>query len=761
MILVIAFSSFKINKLYNFTSSPSNFVNQTEMRLLENDKLDVSNELIKRHLISFDKSFLLDRLINIHQDFVYKHINKCDHELKEWHMKRLANLQNDKQETIKNTSKLYNTFQKNDILLGKDNTERLNSISFYLLMLQNEENAQTRRLFVFAEKNPVLSSLSENVSILDDKPAAYIQKQTIINKTLQFQQPNSKRIKLQNQIINFAENHTPAIILKDYFKGKSALILSNEDKLTEYTDWIERNQEHFIIIALSHLAKALLGTKIKPDIFIAEIFNESSFENNKAIIYFEESTLLINQNYLLPKILCNWLGVNCYLGDIFPWSSQLNIKNISFDNFNNSNSLISFASFLGINKHIIFSQSSPENNQLNSFKVPEEKTSISEFLHKQITKHENTEYKIKHYQQILNEINVKLVRLKDKKQQNKEFEKELIGDTFNVLKNNGEKQLTKYIYDAILRTEVRLLENNALTINNDLVTRHLSKANNLILGQSPLTKQEIINRKNVKKEFLNQPNKRKLATHFYLVLSYNGVNYATRRIYKFLEGKSDFINIPEETLVIKQTAEVLFDRYKPHAADSLFSLDTTVLEKTKFEGLEVKLYNLFILNDEKAITKIIKGIELIEEDNSIKNSYLHLARGYNYELNKQTEQAIEEYGQADDSATRESALKRIALISLEKGDMESTYNTLLILSEISPVYMLQIADLCILTKNYKDALDAYTHYLDYNPSDISILFKVARLYEDQNIEDGAQFIYKQILTLEPENLIAKKQLEKI
>jgi len=93
--------------------------------------------------------------------------------------------------------------------------------------------------------------------------------------------------------------------------------------------------------------------------------------------------------------------------------------------------------------------------------------------------------------------------------------------------------------------------------------------------------------------------------------------------------------------------------------------------------------------------------------------------------------------------------------------MESTYNTLLILSEISPVYMLQIADLCILTKNYKDALDAYTHYLDYNPSDISILFKVARLYEDQNIEDGAQFIYKQILTLEPENLIAKKQLEKI
>ena len=39
-------------------------------------------------------------------------------------------------------------------------------------------------------------------------------------------------------------------------------------------------------------------------------------------------------------------------------------------------------------------------------------------------------------------------------------------------------------------------------------------------------------------------------------------------------------------------------------------------------------------------------------------------------------------------------------------------------------------------------------------SDISVLIKVGKLYEKQNIKEGAQFIYKHILELEPENQIA-------
>jgi len=116
---------------------------------------------------------------------------------------------------------------------------------------------------------------------------------------------------------------------------------------------------------------------------------------------------------------------------------------------------------------------------------------------------------------------------------------------------------------------------------------------------------------------------------------------------------------------------------------------------------------------------------------------------------------------ASSPKTAESALKRLAMITLDRQDFHATHDILQILSDISAEYLPQLAELYLITKNYKDALDTFTAYLDYNASDITILLKVGLLYESQNVIDGAQFIYNRILELEPDNKIAKTHLNEL
>ena len=63
-----------------------------------------------------------------------------------------------------------------------------------------------------------------------------------------------------------------------------------------------------------------------------------------------------------------------------------------------------------------------------------------------------------------------------------------------------------------------------------------------------------------------------------------------------------------------------------------------------------------------------------------------------------------------------------------------------------------------ITKNYKDALDAYSSYIDFNPNDIGVLIKIARIYEQQQIIDGANFIYNRIVEIDPSHEIALQKL---
>ncbi|NOQ78217.1 MAG: DUF115 domain-containing protein [Gammaproteobacteria bacterium] len=742
--------------------------------------------------------------------------------------------------------------------------------------------------------------------------------------TWQYQSQLGSMVFVQRQLENLAENQTPAITIKDHFKGKSALILAGGPSLDEHISWIEKNQEHYLVIAVTRIARRLLQTKIKPDIFVSVDPHPVNFEVSREVLQFEQESLLINQYHLSPRILGNWQGINLFLGNIFPWKTKLNINNFTGTGPTVTNTAILLAIQLEIKQQILFgvdlcyspegythASGSSEHNDgpnvstmgqtvktnkgekaetnpayfeaissienlaklakesggslinpspnsakmidvryslISDIHIPEEHISISKFLTEQFNQNTQAEYKITHYKNVLRELKEAQQKIKQIKklaskglEYNKKFftgddpsknynfklkmdklEKELShkdlidfstlskkfgmreflyflkpdkdmewtnndieesGNAYYKALKFGAEKFSKHIFSAINRTETRMLEEGQLDVDEQIINRHLCSFEESSLLDSTNNKEEIIaGVKNIITNYYSnniKPGKTKeekiQIISFFLVMFQNGVNLQTRRLIILKRRNPALFNIADSielldlddsipmldifgktVKAIKQAHRKIYHSWLSHEPP-----DQPKINITRFEGLEAKLYNLFILKDITAIKKVIESLQLIDQKIPEKEEFFHLAQGYNYELENKTDKAIEEYGLSDGPKTTESALKRLAMITLDRQEFNSTHDVLQILSDISPEYLPQLAELYLITKNYKDALDTFTTYLDYNNSDITILLKVGLLYESQDILDGAQFIYNHILELEPENQIAKSHLKKL
>jgi len=739
----------------------------------------------------------------------------------------------------------------------------------------------------------------------------------------------------QRQLENLAENHSPAIHLKDYFKGKSALILAGGPSLDNYIKWIEENQEHYVVIAVTRIARRLLQTKIKPDIFISVDPHPANFSVSKEVFNYEKESLLINQFHVSPMLLGNWLGINFYLDELFPWKTKLNVENLTGIGPTVTNTAVMCAINLGIKQQILFGvdlcyspegythanasrehdngpmineigltvttnkgeksetnaayfegitameylaklalqsggtliNPSPDSTKIknvehfliNDIKISTEQVSIKEFLQQQFKKQENSDFKVKHYKAVLKELKTaqfkidKIEELANKGlEYNEKFfadgdpsanfkyklkmdnvEKELnrkklesftnlskkfgvreflyflnpdsdrewtdddikqSGDIYYKALRTGAVELGKQIFTAINRTEIRLLENNELTVNEETIKKHFCSFGKTLLVENLLNsilskrinkskeirifKQRFINDiKKITESYYNgiislSFDEKHQSISFMLFAIQTSIDRQMKRLY-ILEKENPklFNSMGYLSLLDKSTNGVanlggtineIKERYKKTCKQwSLAKVNTSESNKSKLEGLEIKLYNLFTKKDKIGLKKIINGMQLIKNKETEHKALLHLTKGYLNELNNNPDIAIEEYGFSVSPKTTESALKRIAFITLNNNQLEYAHKTLQILSELSPSYLPQVAELYLLTKNYSNALETYTKYLEYNSSEITILLKVGKLYEDQEIIDGAIFIYKHILEIDPNNQVALSSLDKL
>lgn len=176
-------------------------------------------------------------------------------------------------------------------------------------------------------------------------------------------------------------------------------------------------------------------------------------------------------------------------------------------------------------------------------------------------------------------------------------------------------------------------------------------------------------------------------------------------------------------------------------------------------GGEAKAYDFFVREDLDGLNRLISSLGEHPDERAIPMKFL--AEGYYNELQGDDEKAIEAYQMADKGLALEAALKQLALIAFKNKNIEFAEQALYYLSQLSPAYLPQLADLIKIKGRAKEALDIYADYLEQFPEDIINMLKLASMFQELEQLDGAKFVYEHVLSIDPDNVTAKLYLEQL
>ncbi|MCP3851070.1 MAG: motility associated factor glycosyltransferase family protein [Gammaproteobacteria bacterium] len=596
-----------------------------------------------------------------------------------------------------------------------------------------------------------------------------------------------KKIYIQNQIENCAYNIRPAIELKGQFKGKPALILAGGPSLDNYIDWIEEHKTNYIIIAVSRVARRLLSTSIVPDIFITADPFESAYTTSKEVLAFSDKSILVHQAYAHPKLVGQWQGQQFYFGKLLPWETEYNPENIKGIGPTVTNAAIHLALQMGITDQILlgvdlcysiegYSHVSEtierdkgadlgfsgilvytnKGGQANTtYEMLEARISISllaELAEKQGGKISNptpSSAQIEHVSHIpltaLPSVGVNSFTQCNQisnEQKFQHYEKTI--NEYKIIKNKV-GQIQQYANDIINICSIEYEEKNK---NTKHLNKILDLENNLNNFTDIITIIESFGI-NGYYNFIHPDKIKTTKTELDSITRYynslyiscdvflNSLNDASKTIETYLKkpSKQESPNNNSEFVKVNNQEKIINEE-----------------EVIRLDDLEKKLYHLFQLDNKDMIQQAIQQLRLVSSEKA--TSFSNLAQGYLFELEGNNNQAINEYLNANHEQTLESGLKRILEITLKNRDIENTIAVLKALSDISSTYLIQLANLYQVSEQYKDALDAYSHYIDKNPDDIFILIKLGLLYLSLDITEGATFVFKRVLDLDSNNMSA-------
>jgi len=146
--------------------------------------------------------------------------------------------------------------------------------------------------------------------------------------------------------------------------------------------------------------------------------------------------------------------------------------------------------------------------------------------------------------------------------------------------------------------------------------------------------------------------------------------------------------------------------------------------------------------------------------------YAQLVQGYLAELTEQPAEALNFYQKVVDGADvlLEPALVRIAAISIDQENVQMAELSLQCLTKLNPIFLPMYADLLRLNGELLAAIDEYATYINQFPQDSSVQMKLAMLYLDNNLFDGAELMLDYVLQNHPQMesaLILKQRLSNI
>lgn len=192
----------------------------------------------------------------------------------------------------------------------------------------------------------------------------------------------------------------------------------------------------------------------------------------------------------------------------------------------------------------------------------------------------------------------------------------------------------------------------------------------------------------------------------------------------------------------QQFSAVIDDRNTRHMARAKSHSDLVTVKKRA--GL------LFKHNKTAELTDLLSALGKHEQQEAA-IPYRFLVEGYLAELENQFDVALESYQQIVDvgDGLLEEALVRIASIGVSGDDARTVKLALECLSQINPVYLPLYAEIQRLHGDVVSAIDSYVAYVSQFPQDVLVQMKLAALYGDCKIYDGAEIMLDYILQQRP------------
>lgn len=133
---------------------------------------------------------------------------------------------------------------------------------------------------------------------------------------------------VERQIENMAENRLSSICLKDFkdqLKGKTVAVLGVGPSLDDILPWVEENQKNLFIIAVSRASRRLEEVGLCPHIIVSVDPSVYSFDVSREMLFFSNDAIFVHGPHVSPPLVGNWPGKHLYMGQRFPWTTDLNV----------------------------------------------------------------------------------------------------------------------------------------------------------------------------------------------------------------------------------------------------------------------------------------------------------------------------------------------------------------------------------------------------------------------------------------------------
>ncbi len=186
-----------------------------------------------------------------------------------------------------------------------------------------------------------------------------------------------------------------------------------------------------------------------------------------------------------------------------------------------------------------------------------------------------------------------------------------------------------------------------------------------------------------------------------------------------------------------------------------------VRENINLSGVRSKASTLFQRQDIDELERLAEGLARNPDPGA--ERLLRLTQGYLAELRGKRETALEFYqeliSENTDDALLEDALRRLSVICIDNRDTENAVAALQCLSQISPSYAPQYAEILRLTGERQAAAEVYSDYLQKMPNDLGTMMKLGNLYKDMQAVEAARMAFNYVLEHDPNNGAAKAMLQ--